>query len=142
MGLRARFKVNTIAIGVAAVFFLLALGFAGLAMFYFFSSYFSLDLAALLTAAIYLLLALIVLIFAQLFSIYDRRRSQLSRNDNSISPLEESLQKPFDPAIRDWVKQHPGRSVTLTLLAGVVLGSSDDLRDALKKYYDRHLNDN
>ncbi len=142
MGLRARFKVNTVAIGIAAVFSLLALGFGGLAAFYFFFSYFSPELAALLTAAIYLLLAIIVLIFAQLFSIYDRRRNRFSRTDGTRNPLEETLQKPFDPEIRNWVKQHPGRSVTLTLLAGVVLGSSDDVRDLLKKYCDRHFNDN
>lgn len=142
MGLRARFKINTVAIGIACVFVLLALGFSGLALFYFLASYLSPDTAALLTAALYLLLAIIILIFARLFSIYDRRHSRLSYNNAKSNPLEEALQQSFDPAIRDWVKQHPGRGVTLTLLVGVVLGSSDDARELLKQYVDRHFNDN
>lgn len=141
MGLRARFKINMIAICSAMVLSFMALGFAGVALFYFFSSSFSPDAAALLTAAVYLLMAIIILIFATLFSSYDRRHGHTLRSKTPANPLEEALQESFDPVIRDWVKQHPGRSVTLTLLAGVVLGSSGEARELLKKCYDRQLND-
>lgn len=141
MSLRYRLKIQGIAIAIALVFFLIALSFSSVALFYNFSQYFSADVSALLTAAVYLILALLVLSFARLFSLLDRRRCRSLRRTKRHNPLEAALQDSLDPEIRNWVKKNPGRSITLTLLAGMVLGSSNDARDLLKKYCERYFNE-
>lgn len=141
MSLRYRLKIQSIAIAIALVFFLIALSFCAVALFYNFSQYFSVDVSALLTAAVYLILVLIALSFARLFSLLDRRQCGPLHRTKRHNPLEAALQDSLDPEIRDWVKQNPGRSLTLTLLAGMVLGSSNDARDLLKKYCERYFNE-
>ena len=56
--------------------------------------------------------------------------------------VEAALQQSVDPAIRDWIVKHPSRSLTLTVLAGALIGSNADARKLVKQFLDRHLGSN
>lgn len=141
MSLRTRLKVNGIAIAIAVLFALLALGFAGVALYQHLNQYFMPDVAALLTAMVYLFLALLALITAKVFAMQDKQQPAISpgKAQQTLSALEAGLQQSVDPAIRDWIVKHPGRSLTLTVLAGTLIGSNADARKLIKQFVDRHF---
>lgn len=141
MSLRARLKVNSIAIVIAVLFALLALAFAGIALYQHLGQYFLPDVAALLTAAVFLLLAMLALLAAKLFTIQHKQKTSLSSTSvqDTLNLLEAGLQQSIDPAIRDWIIKHPGRSLTLTVLAGTLIGSNAEARKLIKQFVDRHL---
>ncbi|MDT8310454.1 MAG: phage holin family protein [Methylophaga sp.] len=141
MSLLSRIKVNSIAIVIAVLFALLAIMFAGIALYQHLGLYFLPDIAALFTAAAFLVLALIALLAAKLNS-RQKKNKPLASSDSlqeKLTMLELSLQQSVDPAIRNWIIKHPGRSLTLTVLAGTLIGSNADARKLVKQFLDRHL---
>ncbi len=145
MSLRSRIKINSIAIAIAVLFALFALGFAGIALYQHLGLYFLPDVAALLTAMVFLLLALLALLAAKLFALQDKNNPAAPAGDslhNNLAMVEAALQQTIDPAIRDWIVKHPGRSLTLTVLAGALIGSNADARKLVKQFVDRHLGSN
>lgn len=141
MSLRSRIKINGIAIAIAVLFALLALGFAGIALYQHLGLYFLPDIAALLTAMVFLLLALLALLAAKLFAMQDKNKPVPAGDSlqNKLAMVEAALQQSIDPTIRDWIVKHPGRSLTLTVLAGALIGSNADARKLVKQFVDRHL---
>ena len=126
------------------LFALLALGFAGIALYQHLGLYFLPDVAALLTAMAFLLLALLALLAAKLLSLQDKNTPASAGDSlhNKLAMVEAALQQTVDPAIRDWIVKHPGRSLTLTVLAGTLIGSNADARKLIKQFVDRHLGSN
>jgi putative Ca2+/H+ antiporter (TMEM165/GDT1 family) len=142
MSLRTRLKVNSIAIAVAVLFALIAVVFAGVALYLHVSQYFTPDIAALLTALTFVFLALLALLAAKLFSMKNKSKPARESNDSMqqvLTLLEAGMQQSIDPAISDWIVKHPGRSLTLAALAGTLLGSNADARKLIKQFVDRQL---
>lgn len=141
MNLLSRIKVNSIVIVIAVLFALLAIVFAGIALYQHLGLYFLPDIAALLTAVAFLVLALLALLAAKLVSMQGKNKPQASSESlhEKLTMLELSLQQSVDPAIRNWIIKHPGRSLTLTVLAGTLIGSNADARKLVKQFLDRHL---
>lgn len=144
MSLLSRIKVNSIAIAIAVLFALIALVFAGIALYQHLGYYFLPDVAALLTAMAFLVLALLALLAAKLFSMKEKGKPVASREplQDKLAMLEAGLQQSVDPAIREWIVKHPGRSITLTVLAGTLIGSNAEARKLIKQFVDRHLDEN
>lgn len=141
MSLLSRIKVNSIAIAIAVLFALLAIVFGGIALYQHLGLYFLPDIAALLTAIAFLVLSLLALLAARLVSMQQKNKPQASSDSlhEKLTMLELSLQQSVDPAIRNWIIKHPGRSLTLTVLAGTLIGSNADARKLVKQFLDRHL---
>ncbi len=142
MSLLSRIKVNSIAIAIAVLFALLALVFAGIALYQHLSLYFLPDIAALLTAAVFLVLAILALLSAKLFVMQEKSKPPVASSASlheKLTMLELSLQQSVEPEIRNWIIRHPGRSLTLTILAGTLIGSNADSRKLVKQFLDRHL---
>lgn len=141
MSLLSRIKVNSIAIAVAVLFALLALVFTGIALYHHLGEYFLADIAALLTAATFLVLALLALLAAKLFALQEKNKPVIGNDSlhSKLAMLEAGLQQSVDPAIRQWIVNHPGRSLTLTVLAGTLIGSNADARKLVKQFVDRYI---
>lgn len=144
MSLLSRIKVNSIAIAIAVLFALIALVFAGFALYQHLSYYFLPDVAALLTAMAFLVLALLALLAAKLFALKEKNKPVASPEPllDKLAMLEAGLQQSVDPAIREWIVKHPGRSITMTVLAGTLIGSNAEARKLIKQFVDRHLGEN
>ncbi|AFJ03184.1 Protein of unknown function (DUF1469) [Methylophaga frappieri] len=137
----AKLKVNGIAIAIAVVFSLMAVGFAGLALYYWLNVHFLPDVAALLTALIFVLLALMTLLIAKLVNRGDTVSTPSSSDwQTKLAAMEQGLQQHVDPRVSDWVKRHPGRSMTLCVLAGTLIGSNEEARRLIKNVVDDFLN--
>ena len=144
MSLLSRIKVNSIAIAIAVLFALIALVFAGIALYQHLGHYFLPDVAALLTAMAFLVLALLALLAAKLFALKEKSKPVASPEPllDKLAMLEAGLQQSVDPAIRQWIVKHPGRSITMTVLAGTLIGSNAEARKLIKQFVDRHLGEN
>lgn len=132
MSVIARTKVSVIALTLAGIFMLFAIGFAGVALYQLFAMLFLPDVAALLTAAIFLLIAILVLIAAKIYSAVDKRSTP--RPSGRTQNLEEVLNRSVDPEIARWVKQHPGSSLGVSLFAGILAGYNRDSRQAIAAF--------
>ncbi len=144
MSLLSRIKVNSIAIAIAVLFALFSLVFAGIALYQYLGYHFLPDIAALLTAMAFLVLALSVLLAAKLFALQEKNKPLASREPllDKLAMFEAGLQQSVDPAIREWIVKHPGRSITLTVLAGTLIGSNAEARNLIKQFVNRHLGEN
>lgn len=132
MSVIARTKVNAVALILAAVFVLFAIGFAGVALYQLFAMLFLPDVAALLTAAVFLLIAMLVLIAARVYAALDKRPPP--RRRSSADNLEDVLSRSVDPEIARFVKKHPGSSLAVTLFAGILAGYNRDSRQAIAQF--------
>lgn len=138
MNWRLRIQLNTVAYAVALLLFICAIGFAGVGGYLTLTRVVTPTVAALLTAAGYILVALIAIGAVKAIIRYSDRRRK-SRRKHPADELEQALQDNFDPLIGDWIKRNPGRAVLVTLLAGVAAGYSDSVRGALKDLYKRYF---
>ncbi len=141
MNWRVRIQVHTVAYAVAVILGICAIAFAGLAGYLALSERFAPDTAALLTAAGFIVTALVVIAIARLITWYGRRRRLERRQQRSADNLEHLLQNSVDPAIADWIKRNPGSALAVTLLAGVAAGYSDTARGVFKDLYSRYFSD-
>ncbi len=135
MSVIARTKVSIIALILASVFMLFAIGFAGVALYQLFAMLFLPDVAALLTAAVFLLIAILVLIAARIYAMVDKRPPP--RAQSTADNLEDVLSRSVDPELARYVKEHPGGSLAVSLFAGVLAGYNRDSRQAIAQFCQR-----
>jgi hypothetical protein len=145
MSLFSRIQITTLAYALAIIMGLFALGFAGVAGYTALNDFFEPQLAALLTAIAYLLLALLILAVAKILNRPAEKASLRYRDGQTSSTqqadeLQMILEKLSDPVLADLIKKHPGKSLATTLAAGVIFGYSQEARtivkSAFKQYFD------
>lgn len=144
MGWRSRVQINTVALSISTLLGIFALGFAGFAVYLALLVHYPPNIAAVLTAAGYTLLAVLVMLIAK-FAVYRTRVASSGMQKSSTADadeLENALQAVISPALSKIIHQHPGKSVIATLLAGVVVGYNDETRDAAKNVFKRFFEDN
>jgi hypothetical protein len=134
MGWRSRVQINTVALTVATLLGIFALGFAGFAIYLALLVHYPPNIAAVITAGGYASAAILVMLIAK-FAVHRTKIASpgLERSRSpDIEDLEHVLQTVITPAISKMIHQHPGKSVMATLLAGLVIGYNDDTRNAAK----------
>jgi hypothetical protein len=139
MGWRSRVQINTVALTVATLLGIFALGFAGFAIYLALLVHYPPNIAAVITAGGYALAAILVMLIAK-FAVYRTKIASpgLERSRSpDVEDLENVLQAVITPAITKMIHQHPGKSVMATLLAGLVVGYNDDTRNAAKSVLKR-----
>jgi hypothetical protein len=139
MGWRSRVQINTVALAVATLLGIFALGFAGFAVYLALLIYYPPDIAAIITAGGYVLTAILVMLVAK-FAVYRTKQASPSfqtSNKPDVDDLENVLQAVITPALSKFVHQHPGKSVLATLLAGLVVGYNEDTRNKVKDVFKR-----
>jgi len=131
MSWRSRLQYSTIAVMLTLMIGFLALVFVGVAVFLVLAEHFPSSLAALITAGSYLALGLLVTGVAILINKPPRPAPSNSteRPSDEVEALTQCLE---NPALADYIKKHPGKSLATTLIAGVVVGYSEEARALLK----------
>lgn len=139
MGWRSRVQINTVALTVATLLGIFALGFAGFAVYLTLLAGYPANIAAVVTAGGYAVVAILVMLIAKI-AVYRTKvasgNTQPSKTPD-VDDLENVLQAVITPAISKVIHQHPGKSVVATLLAGLVVGYNDDTRNAAKNVLKR-----
>lgn len=139
MGWRSIIQINTVSVAVAILLGIFALGFAGFAVYLALLIHYPPNIAAVITAGGYALMALLVLLIAK-FAVYRTKQAspgiQKSSKPN-VDDLENVLQSIITPALSKFVHQNPGKSVLATLLAGVVVGYNEETRNTAKDLFKR-----
>lgn len=139
MGWRYRIQINTVALAIATLLGIFALGFVGFAAYLSLLVHYPPNLAAVLTAGGYVLVAILVMVIAK-FAVYRTKVASPSiqkANTPDVDDLENILQAVITPAVSKMIHQHPGKSVMATLLAGLVVGYNEDTRNAAKNVFKR-----
>ncbi len=133
MSWRSRLQYSTIAVMLTLITGFLALVFVGVAVYLALAEHFPSSLAALITAGSYLALGLLVTGVAILINKPPRPASgnTAERPSDEVEALSRCLE---NPALADYIKKHPGRSIATTLIAGVLVGYSDEARALLKSF--------
>lgn len=136
MGWRSRVKINTAALIIAFLLGMLSLGFAGVAVYFTLLNHYPAHIAALITASMHALAALLVLLVTRLVTARNRAApASPPKKPQGIDDLENLLAALVSPELGKLIKQHPGKSVLITLLAGLAVGCNDETRSAAKKMY-------
>ncbi|AFI83242.1 phage holin family protein [Methylophaga nitratireducenticrescens] len=139
MGWRSRVQINTVALAVATLLGIFALGFAGFAVYLALLTHYPPNIAAVITAGGYALTAILVMLVAK-FAVYRTKQASPGIQKSSkpdVDDLENVLQAVITPALSKIVHQHPGKSVLATLLAGLVVGYNEDTRNTAKDVFKR-----
>lgn len=121
--LQSRF-VAGIAVAIIGVF---VVGFASLAAFLALRVHVSPVLAALLVAGALLVLALVILLAANL-ATRPRRTRASQRDSDPMDALEAALKSHTDPALSDLIRRHPDKAAATMLLLGIAAGYSRTVR--------------
>lgn len=121
--LQSRF-VAGIAVAIIGVF---VVGFASLAAFLALRVHVSPVLAALLVAGALLVLALVILLAANL-AARPRRTRASQRDSHPMDALEAALKSHTDPALSDLIRRHPDKAAATMLLLGIAAGYSRTVR--------------
>lgn len=141
MNWRTRIQVNTVAYACALLLAVCAVGFIGLAGYLALAERFEADTAALLTAAGFIVVALIAIALARLITWYGRARRKRRHRKQPVDELEQLLQNSVDHAIADWIRRNPGSALVASLLAGIAAGYSDSVRGVIGDLYSRYFSD-
>lgn len=139
MGWRSRVQINTVALTVATLLGIFALGFAGFAIYLALLAHYPPNIAAVITAAGYALAAILVMLIAK-FAVYRTKVASpglQKANTPDVDDLENILQAVITPAVSKIIHQHPGKSAMATLLAGVFVGYNEETRNAAKNVFKR-----
>ncbi len=141
MNWRSRLQYSTIAVVLTLMIGFLALVFVGVAVFLVLAEHYPSSLAALITAGSYLALGLLVTGLAILINKPPRPvpRKTIEQPADEVEALTQCLQ---NPALAEYIKKHPGKSLATTLIAGVVVGYSDEARALLKSFSQSQPDDN
>ncbi len=127
----AKFRITTLATILTTLLGLFALGFAGLAVYTWLSNEMASEIAAMLTALLFLSLAIIVMLVAKFMT----RQPEVSANEPTTQP-EQEFQQLLDvlseTGLMDVIETHPGKSAAVTLGAGLLVGYSPKVRRLLK----------
>ncbi len=127
----AKFRITTLASVLATLLGLFALGFAGLGIYTWLAKEMASDMAAMLTASLFLSLAIVVMLVAKFMT----RQPEVSANEQPTQP-EQEFQQLLDvlseTGLMDVIEKHPGKSAAVTLGAGMLVGYSPKVRRLLK----------
>lgn len=143
MSWRRRVQMKTVAIAMASLLAVFALGFVGFALYLTLLGLYLPNIAALLTAVIFVSAAIILLLFTKLFNKVDKQQAPAAKRKlpENVDEVENILHSVLDPALGQWVKRNPTKSVIATLVAGVVVGTNEDIQNAAKTALKRFLDD-
>lgn len=143
MSWRTRVQMKTVTIVVAGLLAIFALGFVGYALYLTLLGLYLPNIAALLTAVIYVSAAIILLLATKLFYKVDKQASPPASRKlpENVDEVENILHSVLDPALGQWVKRNPTKSVIATLVAGFVVGTNEDIQNAAKSAIRRFLDD-
>lgn len=126
---RHRLQSRFVAGIAVAIFGVFVVGFASLAAFLALRVHVSPVLAALLVAGALLVLALVILLAANLATRPRPRRTRASQRDSHpMDALEAALKSHTDPALSDLIRRHPDKAAATMLLLGVAAGYSRTVR--------------
>jgi len=133
MSWQFRLQLSTVALVVSVMLGFIALGFAGLAMFIALSEVYQASTAAVITAGIFIGVALLLTFTISCINkVQKTKRKQVPEaSQNDVDIINDML---ANPALVELIKQHPGKSMLATIAAGVVFGYSTEARDMLKTF--------
>lgn len=133
MSWQSRLQLSTVALVVSVMLGFIALGFAGLAMFIALSEVYQASVAAVITAGIFIGVALLLTFTISCINkLQKTKRKQVPEtSQNDVDVITDML---ANPALAELIKQHPGKSMLATIAAGVVFGYSAEARDMLKTF--------
>lgn len=135
--------MKTVAIFMASLLAVFALGFVGFALYLTLLGLYLPNIAALLTAVIFVSIAIILLLVTKLVTKADKQALPPANRKlpADVDEIENILHSIVDPAIGQWVKRNPIKSVIATLVAGIVVGKNEDIQSAAKSVLRRFLDD-
>jgi len=120
---------------------LLVFGFIGLACYLTFRDFLPPNLAALVTAACGVVVIALVLIFAKIVNLSQRKKpADLSIHQDSRAAREEFeayLRDQADPVLIDWVRRNPDKAALASLALGIAAGYSSTFRTVMLDAYAR-----
>lgn len=137
MNWRDKFQIRTLAYVIIAVLIVCAIVFAGIAGHFVLAAHYPAHIAALLTAAGFIIMALLVLGISTLLT-KQWSRGRRGRAKNPADDLETALAASIEPVIGDWIRRNPGSATAMGLLLGVAAGYSDSVRRVLQDTYNRY----
>ncbi|HAO25909.1 MULTISPECIES: phage holin family protein [unclassified Methylophaga] len=143
MSWRSRVQINTVALSLATLLGIFALGFAGFAVYLALLVHYPPNIAAVITAGGYALAAILVILIAK-FAVYRTKiASPAIPKDKTpnVDDIENILQAVITPAVSKMIHQHPGKSVMATLLAGLFVGYNEETRNAAKNVFKRFFDE-
>lgn len=130
---RHRLQSRFVAGIAVAIFGVFVVGFASLAAFLALRVHVSPVLAALLVAGAFLVLALVILLAANL-ATRPRRTRASQRDSHPMDALEAALKSHTDPALSDLIRRHPDKAAATMLLLGIAAGYSRTVRDMVHDF--------
>lgn len=134
-----RLRSGAAAYGVAAVLGACALAFLAFAAYLQLATTLTPALAALVTGAGLLLLAvLVVLAYWATTGPGSGHRHGRRPGDEPMDGLEEILEKSVDPALSRWLRRNPQRAALAMLLLGFGAGYSRSVRRVVQDLYNQY----
>lgn len=130
---KRRLQVRLVGLCVAAVLCTCAVLFLALATYLALRETMSGSQAALATAGLSLLVALLGLPIVWLLS--RKRRRGRRRSDDPRDLLEEALQSYADPMLKEWTRHNPDRAIIAAALLGIAAGYSKPVRRFMRDLY-------
>jgi type VI protein secretion system component VasK len=128
-----------IALVLTIMLVFLAFGFAGVAVFIGLSAYFTTAVAALLTMAAYLTVALVILAVAAWLNRSPRQKTApAAESETSLNEIEAVINSLSHPALTSLIREHPGKTIATTVVAGIIVGYSKQARTVLKTVCEQH----
>lgn len=137
----SRMQSKAIVTVVTAVFALFGTGYVAYGVNQLLQYYVLPYQAALLTASIFFLLALIIwLLFIR--GGADNSKEDVTKAPDNMNDSQALLSLLMsDPELEKWIRRHPVGSLALTTLAGVAVGYSKEARSLLRSFYQRSHTD-
>lgn len=134
-----RLRLGAAAYGVAVVLGTCAIVFLAFAAYLQLATILTPPLAALVTGAGLLLLALlVVLAFRGTSGTGAGHRHRRRPGDDPVDGLEEVLEKSVDPVVSRWLRRNPQRAALAMLLLGVGAGYSRSIRRVVQDLYNQY----
>lgn len=143
MSWRRRIQMKTAAIFMASLLAVFALGFVGFSLYLTLLGFYLPNIAALLTAVIFVSVAIILLFVTKLVTKADKQALPPANRKlpEDVDEIENILHSIVDPTVGQWVKRNPMKSVIVTLIAGIVVGKDEGIQSAAKSAWRRFLDD-
>lgn len=132
-----RTRARWLAYAAVTLFLIGAVVMLGIASHLFLATYYPPHLAALLTAAGFIFMALITLTIINVISMR-RQRPNTRQSQSSGQDIETLLAATLSPELGDWIRRNPGSAVAAGLIAGVAAGYSETVRRVLQDFYNRY----
>lgn len=135
MNWRDKIQIRTLAYLTIAVLIVCAIVFAGIAGYLVMAAHYPAHIAALLTAGIFVVVALFILVISALLTHKWARRSQAK---HPADDLETALAAGIEPVLSEWIRHNPISATAAGLVLGIAAGYSDSVRRVLQDTYNRY----